>query len=54
VEARQVAVSVKLNDLLSQMEVTAPSVPSTENPLLVSPGDTQRKTTVPAKTKAKP
>jgi hypothetical protein len=50
-QARQVAVSVKLNDLLSQMEVTPPSVPSTENPLLVAPSDTQRKTTVPAKKK---
>ncbi|MEP6729997.1 MAG: DUF2723 domain-containing protein [bacterium] len=48
-QARQVAMGVKLNDLLSQMELSAPPAPSQTNPLLVPPSDTQRKTTVPAK-----
>ena len=48
-DARKVAVGVKLNDLLGQMEQTAPVAPES-NPLLVpSAGDTGRKTTVPAK-----
>jgi hypothetical protein len=48
-QARSVAKGVKLNDLLSQMEVSSPAAQSQQNPLLAPPSDTQRKTTVPAK-----
>ncbi len=47
-DARKVAVGVKLNDLLGQMEQSAPTLPES-NPLLVPQADTSRKTTVPAK-----
>ncbi|MDB4913505.1 MAG: hypothetical protein JWM95_1149 [Gemmatimonadetes bacterium] len=47
-QARQVAISVKLDDLLSQLELSTPAAPQ-ENPLLTPKGDTQRKKTVPAK-----
>ena len=47
-QSRAVAKGVKLNDLLGQMELAAPT-PRQENPLLTAPSDTQRKTTVPAK-----
>jgi hypothetical protein len=47
-DARKIAVGVKLNDLLGQLEQAAPSAQET-NPLLVPPSDTTRKTTVPAK-----
>ena len=48
-QARDVAKGVKLNDLLSQMESSSPAAPAQQNPLLIPPSDTQRKTTVPAK-----
>ena len=48
-QARDIAKGVKLNDLLSQMELSTPAVPSQQNPLLVPPSDTQRSRTVPAK-----
>ena len=47
-QARRVAVSVKLTELLGQMELNAPTSPQA-NPLFTPPADTQRKTTVPAK-----
>ncbi len=50
-QARQIAQSVKLTDLLSQMEQTNQQAPPAPNPLLVpvNPSDTVRGTTVPAK-----
>ncbi|MEO8333905.1 MAG: hypothetical protein ABI664_02970, partial [bacterium] len=48
-QARDVAQGVKLNDLLAQMQLSNPAAAEQENPLLVPPSDTQRKTTVPAK-----
>ena len=48
-QGRDIAKGVKLNDLLAQMELSNPISPAQQNPLLVPPSDTQRKTTVPAK-----
>ncbi len=48
-QARDVAQGVKLNDLLAQMQLSNPAAAEQQNPLLVPPSDTQRKTTVPAK-----
>ncbi|MDB4892051.1 MAG: hypothetical protein JWL61_3906 [Gemmatimonadetes bacterium] len=48
-QARDVATGVKLNDLLAQMQLSNPAAAEQQNPLLVPPSDTQRKTTVPAK-----
>ena len=47
-QARQVATSVKLTELLGQMELSQPSTPQ-QNPLLTPPADTTLKTTIPAK-----
>ncbi len=51
-QARSIAQSVKLTELLGQMEQAAPAVAPTQNPLLTpSSGDTARTKVVPAKKK---